>query len=203
MTSTRFWQEFKKNQQYYASIDNFDANLVEQLLDRLLVDLHFYCKGLFFEIGGHPEQDERELIITAEGKEEYFGKAKSLVDDAPTIEKWKFTALRPPQGPNFISDFEGGSLSPKNMWFLPMTNPRKPARIGLNVYLPDYKQLKNNPLLKSSVDRVVETIVGEEVFSCHLQVISIENLPKNIESQGIMEMYDLESYLQWKLASLR
>lgn len=86
----------------------------DKVLDDLLLKLHCYSKGLFFEIGGGPISDT-ELIITEHGNKDFFDLAIDLIKDASKLSAWKMIALKPPIADHFRTDWEGNCLNTESM----------------------------------------------------------------------------------------
>ena len=75
----------------------------EQINNAWILGIKFfrmnYHEDISFEVGGYDDTAEKELIITALGNKKIFQPVFQLVESAPAIENWKFTALKPPVNP--------------------------------------------------------------------------------------------------------
>ena len=103
ISATEFWDWFKKNNFQFFFLNQInDENEKQRILDELDSKLNEYSEGLYFEIGGHPD-DTQDLIITADGDINYFKDVKHLVKNAPKISNWNIIAFKPPinQGKRF------------------------------------------------------------------------------------------------------
>ena len=92
----------------------------EVLLDEIQEELHAIHEDLYFE-ASEPHEGVSEFIITAERKSELFPLVDAAIAAAPTLAGWKFTALKPPQGFEFVINLDGVELDPSGLWFLPLT----------------------------------------------------------------------------------
>jgi len=129
-----FWQWFEKHQTEYLHLGNIDKQQKELLLDQFLKQLRNYCSHLYFQIGGNPSKERRELVISAEGNIEYFDAVEKLVGAAPKMNNWQVIAFKQPMGTDFVTDYEGLVLDPKKMWFLPLNNEQNPNKIDKHLY---------------------------------------------------------------------
>ncbi|WP_183558762.1 hypothetical protein [Mucilaginibacter sp. SP1R1] len=172
------------------------------MLDNVLEQLHIYCDKLFFEIGGWPDRDQ-ELIITADGDINYFERVEELINDAPEIKGWIFTAFIQPTDLDYASNFEDVDLKPFEMWFLPLDNKNNPKSIGLRICLPNYDSVKDSEWLEAAVYKVLNTVLGEKSFANDVDYIEIKHLPDgNPADQGMMELTDMAAFIKWKKAKL-
>lgn len=198
----QFWNWVVANKQRLLQIDKLGNYEREKLLNELIVNLHNYCSELYFEIGGNPESRNLELIITADGNKQYFDHVFRLVENAPQIESLKITALKPPSGIKFETDFEGLQLEPASIWFLPLEHKLRPKEIGIKICIPDFESHKNNQWLKSAVIKMVETVIGEKSIAEDIQFIDIDKLPYSPEEDGLIELEELARYISWKKKKL-
>ena len=204
MTSAKeFWNWFETNNQSFLVLNNKDIEkeVKGRLLDDLLDHLHEYCDHLYFEVGGMPGQ-EQELIITAEGDIDYFEKVEELINAAPTLENWQFTAFLQPRELDYVSNFEDVELKPLEMWFLPLESKSDPKSIGLRICIPNYEIAKSSEWLDAAVYKILDTVLGEKVFVLDVNHIEIGDLPDDPENEGMIELKELSAFIKWKKAKL-
>ena len=203
LTALDFWNWFKANNAKFMNLNNPELSdeAKEVLLDEFLEHLHEYCDVLYFEIGGK-HGEEQELIITAEGDTEYFDKVDELIDAAPIIHNWIYTAFMQPGELPHTSVYEDVELKPLEIYFLPLDNKNQPKSIGLRICLPNYEQVQESEWLKAAVYKLLDHVLGEKVFALDIDYININILPDNPEEKGMMELEDLPRFIKWKKAKL-
>ena len=80
--------------------------------------------------------------------------AKALLPD------WQFIALKPAMGFDFVTNYEGVELDPKQMWFLPLKSASQPndfaLRVGVPNLLPEVQRQTSNGVLV-----ILDTALGE------------------------------------------
>jgi hypothetical protein len=192
-----FWEWFKEYNTALLNLNNINEDQKETLLDEVLEHLHAYCDKLYFEIGDWPGE-EQELIITAEGNREYFKQVEELVDSAPIIENWIFTAFLQPRELDYTSNFEDVELKPLEIWFLPLDSKSNPKSIGLRICLPNYELVKESKWLKAAVYKIMDAVLGEKIFALDVDHIEINSLPEKPEDHGMIELKELPAFLKWK-----
>jgi hypothetical protein len=158
--------------------------------------LHDYCNKLYFELGGKPNGTQ-ELIISAGGNKEYFDKADYLVSLAPKIADWEFVSLKPARGINFITNYEGIQIDPKKIWFSPLEDKKDASKLGLRLYIPNFKEKNENTFIDASYE-MLDSMLGERRSAMDIQHIEVVQLPLNHEQQGLIELSKLADYIQWK-----
>jgi hypothetical protein len=195
----KFWSWFKEHSKSYLSIDEIDEDAKEQLLDDLLGHLHEYCDQLYFQVGGMPGE-EQELIITAEGNTDFFEQVEILVNNAPDINNWAFTAFIQPQDDLNTTNFEDVELKPADMWFMPLDSASKPKSIGIKVCTPNYDLVSESKWFKSAVFKVLDTVLGEKTFALDIDHIEFGKTPDKPEDHGMIELAELPAFVKWKKA---
>jgi hypothetical protein len=163
-----------------------------------LEQLHNYSDKLYFEIGGFPDEDQ-ELIITAEGDKNYFGKVEELINAAPQIDDWTFIAFKPAMLENFKSKWDDLELDTENMWFLPLSN-NKNQELGIRVCFSNQDLVKDNETLTPLLYKMLDTIVGEKAFALDIHYVDTDLLPDNPEKEGLYPILELPRYIEWHMS---
>lgn len=194
----KFWKWFDSNRSEYLYLDIIDSAQKELLLDQLLNRLHEYCDKLYFQIGGIPSMERRELVITAEGNLEYFEAVEKLINAAPDFDNWRIIAFKQPMGIDFITNYEGLTLNPKRMWFLPLNNRQKPEMIGIRICIDNYDSNEARKY-RQAVYQILDTILGEKANATEINHLDIGNLSDyDLEEDGLIELVELPKYISWK-----
>lgn len=194
-TILQFWNWFKSHNKAHTFLNSVDKGVKEKLLDDFLEQLHNYCDKIYFEIGGHPDEDQ-ELIITAEGAKGYFDKVEELINFAPKIDGWTFIAFKPAMPDHFKSKWDDLELNTEDMWFLPLSN-EKNSDLGIRVFLNNHDLIKDNKTLTPLLYKMLDTIVGEKSFALDIHYVDTELLPDEPETEGLHPILELSEYIEW------
>lgn len=190
-----FWDWFLNNSNKFFFLNQIEDNLIkEDLLALFLEKLHEYSEGLFFEIGGYPDE-EQELIITAQGNKAYFPKVLELVNQAPKIKNWQIIAFKQPKDIDFITRHNEIELDPKTMWFSPLENRNNPEAIGIKVLIDDFIFEKKQGYL-FVIQIILDNILGEQANAENIMHVEVSSLPKGHESDFI-KLIELPNYINW------
>ena len=170
--------------------------LDEPFWDIALEQIKKVDEHLWFELSrdSHPA---REFIVTAEGHVSSFPIAEKLVRLAPNIEGWAFIALKPPQGFQFTTTYEGTQFDPREMWFLPLESKSHPRDLGVRIAVPGLDCM-DKTTAHSAVLVILDTGLGERSAALDLQHTEVTELPTDPESLGYIELPELADYVAWR-----
>lgn len=201
MTVNEFWSWFTANNLKYLFLSDVDSIEKENLLDEFQKHLHEYCDELHFEIGGHPDHDQ-EVVITAEGKKEYFDAAEELVRRAPSLKNWTFVALKQASGFNHTLEYLGIKYDPSKLWFLPLKSNKNPSGLGIRVGYELFDSGKQDITLWATY-LLIHKCIGEKAASLDIQHVEVGALPENPDKNGYIEFVELQKYIDWRKAKTR
>jgi hypothetical protein len=187
-----FWAWFATHKLELWSLATPDEPFWDLAVERLKkVDEHFW-----FELSRdrHPA---REFIVTAEGHVHSFPLAEKLIRLAPGIEGWAFIALKPPQGFQFTTTYEGTRYDPRRVWFLPLESESHPGDLGLRIAVPGLERTDKSTA-HSAVLVILETGLGERSAALDIQHTDVMELPADPASLGYIELPELAEYIAWR-----
>ena len=195
---SQFWDWFQKNNKSYLFLNQVDSiSVKDDLLDKFLEKLHQYNDKLFFEIGGHPDDENVELIISAEGNVEYFEKVEHLVNSAPKIKHWQVIAFKPPMGKGFKTNYHDKDFDPSKIIFIPLNNEDNPNLIGLQVCYPDFNEEESETFVNGTY-LVIDTLIGERSCALDINYLEVTITPSNIKDYNFMHLEDLQEFINNK-----
>ena len=187
-----FWAWFATRKLEFSRLAGPDEPFWDLAVEQLKkVDEHFW-----FELS-HEQQPAREFIVTAEGHVSSFSTAEKLVAGAPNIEGWSFIALKPPQGFQFTTTYEGIRFDPCQMWFLPLESKSRPDDLGIRIAVPGLDDI-DKTTAHSAVLVILETSLGERSAALDLQHTEVTELPSDPASLGYIELPELPKYIAWR-----
>lgn len=188
----KFWTWFAAHKLEFSRLTTSDEPFWDLALEQLKkVDEHFW-----FELSRdcHPARD---FIVTAEGHVDSFSLAEKLVRLAPTIDGWAFIALKPPQGFQFMTTYEGTRFDPRQMWFLPLENKSYAGELGIQIAVPGLDGM-DKTTAHNAVLVILDTGLGERSAALDIRHTEVTELPPDPVSEGYIELPELAEYIAWR-----
>ena len=200
---TTFWNFFKKNEQeiYYA----FHLNIKKkEIIAQMLKKLEYVSNSIGFIIKPSTAFEDKYLIIfTGNGLRRLFAKIIALENQAPTLEHFTAQAFIKPledttmykdgtDDPCECNNFEI-KISEIQMALLDYNIEKKALKIDL--YLPDYNELKQYEDLEATIDYIVTQIIGEIAFHKHIRQINLYPMP--LEPVGLLLLIELPDFIEY------
>jgi len=126
-----FWNWFIRHE-----IELFDFEVdQERNFDQLAAELQKVDPNLAFEFG--PKDTRREFVISAGGIRRAFAAVASLVNAAPTLDRWQVTAFRPRRPHLHIVEFRGKRVDPADVQFSLLDNGKT---AGIYLFIPGFRE---------------------------------------------------------------
>jgi hypothetical protein len=195
MKAIKFWDWFVKNQNKYFFLNQVEPDVKENLLTEFTIQLHKFCKNLFFQIGGHPDKTQ-DLIITAAGNVKYFDKVEELINAAPKLKDWRFIAFKPPMEFGFKSTYNNITSDSTDLWFLPLENSSNPQDLGIRIGFPNYEDSKSKDFTFIAY-LMLDTILGEKSTALDINYLDVAILPVDPENNGFIHLSELKEFVTW------
>ena len=193
----KFWNWFEKNNSQYLFLNEMEEDIKEQHMDEFLHHLHQYAKGLYFLIGGHPDEQQVDLIITADGIVEYFPAVEKLIGAAPEMKDWRFIAFKPPEGVDFLTEIGGRTFNPKETLFIPLSNKDEPSLVGLQVCYPDFHEAERNLFIQGTYI-MIDSIIGEKSGALDIDYLEVVKTPDDLEDLQTLTLAELPEFIRFK-----
>jgi len=193
----KFWKWFDRNQNKFLFLSEITESEKDKLLDEFLTELHKFNEGIYFEIGGHPEDEKVELIISAEGMVEYFPAVENLTRLAPEYKNWEIIAFKPPMGTGFSLDYRGKKFDPEKIIFIPLTAKQDPTAIGFKVCYSDYEESDKETFINGTY-LILDTIIGEKSTALDIDHMEVIKTPENITDYDFGHLSNIGEYIKEK-----
>jgi hypothetical protein len=176
-----FWRWFAENSAAYMQFEPGAANQ-ETVLNQLGKQLERVDRHLKFEIGLKPDGQGRELVISADGRQEAFPAVQALVAAAPPLPDWQITAFRQRQNlDDVMLQIDGVDYSPDSLWF--HLRPEGGV-IGVELYLEGVSDPTSQAALMVCF-LMLDIALGEYDVETRVGTIEPRCAPPQPEVQGL------------------
>ncbi|QDT45872.1 hypothetical protein Pan241w_60000 [Gimesia alba] len=179
-----FWQWFKTNLNRFHSFEDHQAELMEELGERLYeVD-----DGLTFELSVLDTEGVRDLVISADGIQDSFPAVLALTENAPDLPGWTFTPFRQRiDVTQFGLQFGDRELNANDFYFWLQTEE---GAIDLILFAPDLTE-ENREEMMGAAFILLDMTLGEFDVTLNLRYIDFQPLPEDPEAEELQPLPEL------------
>lgn len=186
-----FWNWFAENERTFFQVVKNSGDMEKRFFDELSPKLGELNDGIFF-LTGMLDSNTVELILTPDGAIEKMGFVEDLVESAPKIAGWKFTALKPPAGEGFYLQMAGYKFGVENISFFPNEFPEFPDEIDIVIVPEDLKETNEKEITHGTFI-FLDNYLGELNFATQIDNLSFATREKC--KSELHPVAELKSYL--------
>ena len=186
---SEFWRWFEANSSSYHALNFENTERRDELFADLGERLEKIDENIAFEFG-KLDNDLMDFVISASGIVETFPVVKKLVDAAPQIPNWKFTAFR--QRKDEVVTIEMGGINIDRNTTLAKLY-KDDGKIGIVLFLPGYEETPNQTFEQIGFLLLDQTL-GEYVVGTQVGFVEFEKKSDAIE--GAMRLSDIVEFFE-------
>jgi hypothetical protein len=190
-----FWTWFQKNEKDFFNVVKSRENIEKGFFDKLSPKLAELKEGYYYVTGMY-DDNTVELVLTADGTIKNIVFIEELVEAAPKIEGWKFTALKPSLKIDDVTIKMGGiEFSSENLFFYSKELPNYPDEIDVCIIHNDMTGDNRQQIINGTYI-FLDNYLGELDF-----VNNIDNLQVITKSEAKKELVPiakLKDFLIWR-----
>jgi Family of unknown function (DUF695) len=191
-----FWDWFSKNEKKFHNIVTSNGDILGGFLDKIEPKLEHIKKDCFLYLTGLIDDDTVELVLTADGIIHNMVFIEELIDAAPAIDGWLFTAHKPACDiPDFSIEMEELSFSCNNISFYPNDKPEYPDEIDITIVYDHYR-LDLDDKIHQGIYIFLDNYIGEWKSVTMLDYVKI--IGKDQADKDLISITKLNDYLLWR-----
>jgi hypothetical protein len=178
-----FWNWFQDNNQTIQNLINETPKNQKHILFWINKHLGYYCKEIDFLIVFPKNGNTKsKLIITANGNITYFRQVADLIDNAPQLRNWKFTA--------FIQ-----SIQKINQIINELEQPYI-IQEDIIIFVKNYHLYCDTKTLEQAIFIIMQDQrVGSSLY-ININFVQLKQLPKNYDLvRDFIHLYEFEIHL--------
>ncbi len=190
-----FWNWFKNNEKEFYKVIKNDGDIEQDFFNKLSEKLNQLRTGYWY-LAGMFDNDTAELVLTADGVYKNIVFVEELVHAAPSIDNWKFTALKPALNINDVYINMGDlNFSNENLFFYSNDKPKYPDEINITIIYTDYREdLKD--LITNGVYIFMDNYLGE--LNSVTTIDSIRIIGNDNPENELIPIEKLKDFLIWR-----
>lgn len=190
-----FWVWFQKNEKDFFNVVKNKKDIQRSFFDRLSPKLEELKDGYFY-VTGMCEDDTVELILTADGNTRNIIFVEELVDAAPNIAGWKFTALKPALDIKDVSiEMNGHKFNKESLSFYENDLPAYPDEIDVTIVHKDLTE-ENKAQIVNGTYIFLDNFLGELDFLNNIDNLAI--VGENEVQKERVPIEKLKDFLTWR-----
>jgi hypothetical protein len=190
-----FWNWFKNNEKTFFNLVKSQKDIEKGFFDKFSSNLAELKDGYFYLTGMYDDYTV-ELIFTADGNTNNIVFIEELVEQAPKINGWKFTALKPAIDiENIAINMAGYEFDSDNLFFYSNDYSEYPDEIDITVIHNEWTE-ENKQQIESGTYIFLDNYLGELEF-----VNNIDNLKivgRQQAEKELVPIAKLKDFLTWR-----
>jgi hypothetical protein len=197
-----FWNWFQDNNQTIKNMINETPKNQKHISFWINKNLSYYCKEIdFMIVFPKKPNDKAEMIISANGNPNYFKQVIALVDYAPTLKTWKFTAfIQPLKDIEKVMDgldkpyiFQDITLKASELKFRAINYEENLQKLDIIIFFKQFNIHCNNKTLNQAIYIILQDLLGEKSLYQNINLIHLAQMPDN--EDDLIFLCDLQSYI--------
>ncbi len=190
-----FWAWFVKNVGTFKQLSKISQEEAHELLDIIVEELNKYNPWLK-AVGGQYDENTSELIITADGDIALFSKVLELIEKAPVLKGWLFTAHKPPVGlTNMAIRMFDKDFNEETLHFYPIVEDEYPDEVSLVLTHKQYN-IEEEEDFQTAMSIYVQNGLGEINAATQIDDLSFSAEPE--DKSELIPINKLNDYLTWR-----
>ena len=190
-----FWDYFISHEERFFDVVKAYEHAEEKFLDVVLPKLKVVNEN-FFILAGMFSEETAELIITVDGNIKDIVYAEELIEAAPSLENWRFTALKPESDiKNTSITMEDFEFTKENIFFYSNDDENYPDEIDLTFIHEDLNDDNRNEIANGTFI-FIDNYLGELNFLTQIDNFRIAG--KGEAEKELIPIEKLKDYLNWR-----
>ncbi|MGX1754101.1 DUF695 domain-containing protein [Sphingobacterium sp. NPDC055346] len=190
-----FWHWFEARAKEFYQVIKSGKDVEEKFINIFAPELDRVEPKVFFLVGMDKDK-KAELVFTPDGIIKNVLWAEKIVEAAPDIENWKFTALKPESNnEDFAIRMHNLHFDKENIKFYPILHDNYPDKIDLMFVYDPYHEESREEIL-NGIFIFLDNYLGEETMIQCIDKIDVRG-PQNLQEE-LIPLNKLVDYINWR-----
>lgn len=193
-TYADFWNWFQEHEKSFLQVIKTKGNIEKYFFDVIHPKLRQLNDDIYYLVG-IDKDGLVDLILTVDGNVRSIAIVEELVQVAPIISGWKFTALKPPMGSGTGIQINEFDFNSSTLHFYANDNQDYPDEIDITVVHDDYKDDRLRDIIQG-VYLYLDNYLGELLCISAIDNVSVAG--RDSATKELIPIDKLEDYIVWR-----
>lgn len=193
-SNSEFWEWFSDLQQAFYKVIQSNKNVERDFINPFSSAIKQLNPSFYF-LAGMLDDNTAELIITADGNFQVIPYVEDLIESAPELANWMFTAHKTPGKSTISINMSGHQFNSDTLSFSINEHEEYPDEIDLSIIYKNYNDKEQNEIANGCFI-FLDNYLGEIRSISTIDKVEVIG-PKDIKRE-VVEMEKLEDYLIWR-----
>lgn len=194
-----FWNWFQEHEKRFFNVVKNHEDIEKDFFDKLSPKLSELKDGYFYLTGMY-DNNTAELVLTADGNPKNIVFVEELVEQAPKINGWKFTALKPAMNIENVSiKMAGYNFDSENLFFYSNDYADYPDEVDLCV-IHNEQTVENKLQIGNGTYIFLDNYLGELDFINNIDNLNV--ISRNEAEKELVPIAKLKDFLTWRQKNL-
>jgi len=190
-----FWNWFHNNEKTFFNVVKNRKDIEKDFFNLLSPKLAELKEGYFY-LAGMYDDDTVELVFTADGNAKNVVFIEELVEQAPAINGWKFTALKPAIDiDNVAINMTGYTFDNNNLFFYSNDQTNYPDEIDISIVHNEFTE-ENKEVIGNGTYIFLDNYLGELDFLNNIDNLRI--IGRKEAGKELIPIEKLKDFLIWR-----
>lgn len=190
-----FWEWFVSEEHQFFEIVKRGKRIDKDFFGRLDPKINAVKSGMFYSAGMYTD-DIAELIITPEGSVKNIAFAEELVESAPNLKNWKFTALKSALDMKDINiQMNGYTFDASKISFYSVEHEDRPDEVDIRLVHEDYDESDSRTIVNGTYI-YIDHLLGE--LNSVVQIDNSEVISGENAESDLIPIEKLADFLNWR-----
>lgn len=191
-----FWDWFlTKEKDFYEVVKSHSRETIEKDFFDLIAPMLSQINEGYYFLTGMSDDSTAELVLTADGEIMNIVFIEELIDAAPQLNHWKFTALKPAMDIKSVNVTMGDyKFTKDNIFFYSNEQEEYPDEIDL-VFIYD-GNVENKEAITTGVCIFLDNFLGELNFATQIDTFTVVGKDQAIKE--LVPIEKLKDFLSWR-----
>ena len=192
-----FWKWFQSNSAEFFKIVKEGKNIQRDFFGKLSPQLAKLQDDFYF-LTGMADDHKAELILTPDGKVKNIVLIEALVQSAPAIPNWKFTALKPTHRIEDVRiDLEGCVFDSENLSFYAVDHKSYPDEVDIVIVRNDDNEDDRSKIIQGTY-LFLDNYLGELNFVTTIDNLTVIPKSESDSQHELIPISKLKDFLVWR-----